>query len=43
VEIEVPEETLELALDAGGDVRFEPGGGLEELLDAWPSIPKRIL
>jgi hypothetical protein len=43
LEIEVPEEILELTEDVGGDIRFEPGTGLEELIAAWPTIPKRIL
>ena len=42
VEIEVPESIVQKA-DLQGEVRFEPGYGLEELLAAWPSIPKRIL
>jgi hypothetical protein len=42
VEIEVPESIVQKA-DLGGEVRFDPGFGLEELLAAWPSIPKRIL
>ena len=43
LEIEVPEEIVQWATDAGGEIRFEPGHGLEELLKAWPTIPKRIL
>jgi len=42
VEIEVPESIVRKA-DLGGEVRFDPGFGIEELLTAWPSIPKRIL
>lgn len=42
IEIDVPESIVRKA-DLGGEVRFEPGYGLEELLDAWPSLPKRIL
>lgn len=42
LEIEVPESIVRLA-DLGGEVRFEPGFGLEELLDQWSSLPKRIL
>ncbi len=42
LEIEVPESLVGKA-DIGGEVRFEPGFGLEELLAAWPSLPKRIL
>lgn len=44
LEIIVPETLLAHALDAGGEVRFEPqGGGLEELLTAWPVLSKRII
>jgi hypothetical protein len=42
VEIEVPQSIVQKA-DLGGEVRFEPGYSLEELLAAWPSLPKRIL
>ena len=42
LEIEVPEAIVTKA-DLGGEVRFEAGFGLEELLAAWPSLPKRIL
>ena len=42
LEMEVPESIVRMA-DLGGEVRFEPGFGLEELLAAWPSLPKRIL
>jgi hypothetical protein len=42
VEIEVPDSIVQKA-DLGGEVRFDPGFGLEELLAVWPSIPKRIL
>src|SRR5262245_13605007 len=42
IEIEVPESIVRKA-DLGGEVRFEPGFGLEELLAAWPSLTKRLL
>jgi hypothetical protein len=42
LEIEVPEWIVQLA-DIGGEVRFEPGFGFEELIAAWPSLAKRIL
>ncbi len=42
VEIEVPAEIVALASDTGGDIRFLSGYGLEELLKAWPTLPKRI-
>ena len=43
VEIEVPEDIAKLGIDAGGEIRFEPGFGLEELLEAWPTIAKRLV
>jgi hypothetical protein len=43
VEVEVPVDLADLAIDAGGEIRFEPGFGLEELLKAWPQIAKRIV
>ena len=43
LEMEVPEEIVALAPDAGGEIRFAPGEGLEELRQAWHDIPKRIL
>jgi hypothetical protein len=42
LEVEVPESIVRKA-DLVGEVRFEPGHGLEELLAHWPSLPKRIL
>jgi hypothetical protein len=39
----VPEELIDLAYREGGDVCFLPGWGLEELLQVWPTLPKRIL
>ncbi len=43
VEIEVPDDIVDLAIDAGGEIRFEPGFGLEELLQAWPTVTKRVV
>jgi hypothetical protein len=43
VEIKVPEDILDLAIDAGGEIRFEPGFGLDELLQAWPDLTKRAV
>lgn len=51
LEIEVPEWIVDIVRnhpDLGlsattGEVRFEPGVGLEELLQAWPTLVKRIL
>jgi hypothetical protein len=42
IEMDVPEAIVRMA-DLGGEVRFDPGFGLEELLAAWRSLPKRIL
>jgi hypothetical protein len=36
-------DIADLAIDAGGDIRFEPGFGLEELVSAWPTITKRVV
>jgi hypothetical protein len=51
LEVEVPEWIVdivrnhpELGLSAAtGEIRFEPGAGLEELQQAWPTLDKRIL
>ena len=43
VEIEVPDDIAALAIDAGGEIRFEPGFGLEELLKGWPTITKKVI
>jgi hypothetical protein len=43
VEIEVPEAIAELGIDASGEIRFEPGFGLAELMSSWPTIAKRVL
>lgn len=42
IEIDVPDWLVQMA-DLGGEVRFEPGFGLAELLQAWPSLPKTIV
>jgi hypothetical protein len=50
LEIEVPSQIVERVYshpDLGpaaesGDIRFEPGVGLEELIAAWPTLTKRI-
>jgi hypothetical protein len=42
LEIEVPEAIVRQA-DLGGEVRFEHGFGLKELLEAWPALLKRII
>jgi hypothetical protein len=43
VEIEVPDDIAALGINAGGEIRFEPGFGLEELMQAWPTITKRVV
>lgn len=51
LEIDVPAWIVDVILaDAigadlarSGEVRFEPGVGLGELLHEWPNIPKRIV
>ena len=43
LEIDVPDDVVRRATDVIDEVRFEPGSGLEELLQVWPSLPKRIL
>ncbi len=43
VEIEVPESIARMSIDAGGDMRFERGCGLDELLQAWASLTKRLI
>jgi hypothetical protein len=41
LEVEVPEAIVQKA-SLNGEVRFDPGYGLEELLAVWPSLTKRI-
>jgi hypothetical protein len=43
LEIDVPDDVLRHATDVTDEVRFEPGSGLEELLQVWPTLPKRML
>ena len=31
------------ALNAGSEIRFEPRGGLEQLLAVWPALSKRVI
>jgi hypothetical protein len=43
LEIEVPDGIYQLAIHAeGGEVRFQLGNGLEELLQHWANLTKRI-
>ncbi len=44
LEVIVPSEIVDLALEPGGEIRFGlRGDGLTELIAAWPSLPKRII
>jgi hypothetical protein len=31
------------AFNVGHEIAFEPGGGLEPLLEAWPKLKKRVI
>src|SRR5262249_32623623 len=42
LEIEVPPEVACQAQDAGVELLFGPGYGLDELLQAWPQVRKTI-
>jgi hypothetical protein len=46
--VDVPQHIIERAMNdwfplSQGLVQFDPGAGLEELLAAWPSLPKRTV
>jgi len=43
IEIETPDDIPARDIDAGSEIRFEPGVGLEELLKAWPTLTKKVL
>jgi hypothetical protein len=43
LEIDVPDDIVRLAEDYGDAVRFLPGIGLEELLQVWTELPKRLI
>jgi hypothetical protein len=43
LEVEVPLYIAQQAIRTPGEIRFEPGFGLEDLLAAWPTLPRRIL
>jgi hypothetical protein len=43
VGVEVPEDIIGMGIDAGGEIRFEPGFGLDELLQAWPGLTKKVV
>ncbi len=51
LEIDVPVGIVQVVFDdpigglwaASGEIRFEPGSGLEELIREWPIIPKRVI
>jgi hypothetical protein len=43
VHMEVPRSVCELAINVGsGEIRFQPGYGLAELLDCWADLQKTI-
>jgi hypothetical protein len=51
LEVEVPGWIVDIIFDdpelglgaLSGDIRFEPGVGLEELIRSWPTLAKRIV
>jgi hypothetical protein len=43
LEIEVPESIAKLGINAGGGIRFIPGFGFEELVNAWPFLRKKMI
>jgi hypothetical protein len=43
LEVEVPLSIAQSAGNVGGEVRFERGRGLEELLQAWPSLSRIVI
>jgi hypothetical protein len=43
LEVEIPEEIVALAINEVVEIRFQPNLGLEELCQAWPELPKRVL
>jgi hypothetical protein len=43
LEMEVPDWIVALAVHPGGEVWFDAGFGLEELLAAWPGIAKKVV
>jgi hypothetical protein len=43
VEVEVPTDVVVLALATGGEIRFQAGFGLDELLQSWPSLVRRVV
>jgi len=42
LELEIDEKILRLSETEAHDYQFERGHGIEELLDVWHNIPKRI-
>lgn len=43
VEVNVPDSIADLGINAGGEIRFEPGFGLDELLQEWPKLTKKVV
>ncbi len=43
VEVEVPTDIIALALVTGGEVRFQAGFGLAEVLQRWQSLVRRVV
>lgn len=48
IELDVPEDVIEKAESpwlprSGGVIQFDPDNGLEELLDMWNNISKRLI
>jgi hypothetical protein len=43
VEVEVPTDVVVLALATGGEIRFQAGFGLDELLGCWGSLVRRVV
>jgi hypothetical protein len=41
--MQVPSNLVEKANDFGGEIRFDPGAGLEELQQNWSSISTEII
>jgi hypothetical protein len=43
IEVDVTDAVVRKADDYGDEVRFLPGIGLEELLQTWTDLPKRLI
>jgi hypothetical protein len=42
VRVVVPRSIVQKAIRTPGEVRFEPGYGLEELLESWANLSKSV-